>query len=47
MGNIQHGENLADDMTAGYDCHINIREFPDIFDDDSVNALIANLNDWD
>lgn len=37
----------GEDMMAGQDCHINIQTLPDLFDEESVDTYIANLNDWD
>ena len=42
-----YGDNHADDMIADYDCHVNTGELQELFDEDSVNDFIANLNDWD
>ncbi len=43
----EYGENAVDDMMTDYDCHINTRELPELFDEKSVDEFIANLNDWD
>lgn len=42
-----YGDNPVDDMIADYDYHLNTGELPELFDEDSVNDFIANLNDWD
>lgn len=43
----EYGENPVDDMTEDYDYHVNTHELPELFDDESVDDFIANLNDWD
>ena len=43
----EYGENSVDDMMVDYDYHINTGELPKLFDESSVDELIANLNDWD
>lgn len=43
----EYGENSVDDMMADYDYHVNTHELPELFDDESVDNFIANLNDWD
>lgn len=40
-------DNPIEDMIAAYDYHINTRDLPDLFVEESVNDFIANLNDWD
>lgn len=45
--NINYGENPVDDMTADYNYHVNTHELPELFDDESVDDFIANLNDRD
>lgn len=45
--NADYGENPVEDMMADYDYHINTGELPELFDDESVDYYIANLNDWD
>ncbi len=42
-----YGDNPIDYMMADYDHHINTEELPELYDEDSVNDFIANLNDWD
>lgn len=42
-----YGDNLADDKMAGYGYHVNTGDLPELFDEDSVNDFIANLNDRD
>lgn len=44
---INYDENPVDDMAADYDYHVNTHELPELFDDESVDDFIANLNDWD
>lgn len=34
-------------MMTDYDYHVNIGELPELFDKESVDDFIANLNDWD
>ncbi len=41
------GEEPVNDMMTDYDYHINTRELPELFDEESVDNYIANLNDWD
>jgi hypothetical protein len=36
-----------DDIMENYDCELSVRKLPELFDDESVDAYIANLNDWD
>lgn len=36
-----------EDIMADHDCHVNIQTYPELFDRESVDAYIANLNDWD
>lgn len=43
----EYGENPVDDMTVDYDYPVNSSEFPELFDEESVDDFIANLNDWD
>lgn len=43
----EHGQDSAEDMETDYDYHVNTRELPELFDDESVDTYIANLNDWD
>lgn len=43
----EYEENSVDDMMADYDYPVNTHELPELFDDESVDAFIANLNDWD
>ncbi len=43
----EYGENPVNDMMADYDYHVNTGELPDLFDEQSVDNYIANLNDWD
>lgn len=42
-----YGDSPIDDMMADYDYHVNTGELPELFDEDSVNDFIANLNNWD
>lgn len=44
---ITYGDISVDDMTADSDYHVNSHGMPEIFDDESVDDFIANLNDWD
>lgn len=37
----------GEDMMANQDCHVNIQTLSELFDEESVDAYIANLNDWD
>lgn len=43
----EYGENPVDDMMTDYDYHINMGELPELFDEQSIDDFIANLNDWD
>lgn len=43
----EYGGNSVDDMMVDYDYHINTGDFPELFDESSVDDFIANLNDWD
>ncbi len=45
--NNESGENAVDDMMTDYDYHVNTGELPELFDEESVDDFIANLNDWD
>lgn len=42
-----HGQDSAEDIATDYDYHVSIKKWPDLFDDESVDTYIANLNDWD
>lgn len=44
---IEYGGNAVEDMMTDYDYHVNTGELPELFDDESVDDFIANLNDWD
>lgn len=37
----------GEDMMADHDCHVNTQTYLELFDRESVEAYIANLNDWD
>ena len=39
--------NSIDDIMEDHDCELSVRKLPELFDDESVDAYIANLNDWD
>lgn len=43
----EYGGNSVDKMMVDYDYHINTGELPELFDESSVDDVIANLNDWD
>lgn len=43
----EYGQDSAEDMMTDYDYHVNTRKLHELFDDESVDAYIANLNDWD
>lgn len=43
----EYSENPVDDMKTDYDYHINPGELPELFDEESVDDFIANLNEWD
>lgn len=45
--NIKYGENAVEDMITDYDYHVNNGELPELFNEESVDDFIANLNDWD
>ena len=45
--NNESGENAVDDMMTDCDYHVNTGELPELFDEESVDDFIANLNDWD
>lgn len=40
----EYGENTVGDMMTDYDYHINTGELPELFDEESVDDYIANLN---
>lgn len=42
-----YDNNPVGDMMTVDDDHTCTGELPEIFDEDSVNDFIANLNDWD
>ncbi len=41
------GYDSIEDIMEDYDCELSVRRLPELFDDESVDAYIANLNDWD
>lgn len=43
----EYGENPVGGMMTDYDYHLNTGELPELFDEESVDDFIANLNDWD
>lgn len=43
----ENSGNTVEDMTVGHDCHHNIEELPELFDEEAVDDFIASLNDWD
>lgn len=43
----EHGDNPVDDMMVDYDCHINTGELPELFDEPTIDDIVANLDDWD
>lgn len=43
----EYGQNSVSDMLTDFDYHINAEELPELFDDESMDDFIANLNDWD
>jgi|GEM_PF-4926530 hypothetical protein len=43
----ENSGNTVEDMTVEHDCHHNIEELPELFDEESVDDFIASLNDWD
>lgn len=43
----EYGAEPVNDMMTDYDYHINTRELPELFDEESVENYIANLDDWD
>lgn len=43
----EYDENPVDDMMTDYDYHVNTGELPALFDAQSIDDFIANLNDWD
>lgn len=40
----EYGENTVGDMMTDHDYHINTGELPELFDEESVDDYIANLN---
>lgn len=44
---MDYEDYAVDDMMVDYVYHINTGEFPELFDESSVDDFIANLNDWD
>lgn len=43
----EYGENPDGGIMTDYDYHLNTGELPELFDEESVDDFIANLNDWD
>lgn len=43
----EYSENPVEDMMVDYYYHVNTGELPELFDEESVDDYIANLNDWD
>lgn len=43
----QYNGDPQHDMWVDYDFNENTDELPDIFDEDSLDSFIDNLNDWD
>lgn len=43
----KYSENPVEDMMVDYYYHVNTGELPELFDEESVDDYIANLNDWD
>ncbi len=43
----EYGQYSVNDMLTDIDYHINTEESPELFDDESMDDFIANLNDWD
>lgn len=39
--------NTAHDMWVDFSHHENTGELPELFDDDTLDEYIDNLNDWD
>jgi|GEM_PF-1455659 len=44
---MTYGDIPVDDMTTDSDYHVNYHGISEIFNDESVDDFIANLNDWD
>lgn len=40
----EYGKNTVGDMMTDYDYNINTGELPELFDEESVDDYIANLN---
>lgn len=43
----EYGENPVDDMMTDYDFQINTGELPELFDEQSIDDFIANVNNCD
>lgn len=43
----EYGQDSVNNKLTYFDCHINTEELPELFDDESFDGFIANLNDWD
>lgn len=41
------GQVSQDELITDCDHHVNVKKLPELFDDESVDAYIAQLNDWD
>lgn len=43
----EYSQNPVEDMWTDLDYHINTQEPPELFDDETMDDFVANLNDWD
>lgn len=41
----EYGQDSVNDMLTDFEYHINTEELPELFDNESTDAFIANLND--
>lgn len=43
----EYGHDSVNNMLTDFDYHINTEEWPELFDDESLDDFIVNLNDRD
>lgn len=44
---FEYGANPEKDMWIDYDYHVNTGELKELFDDESIDDFVDNLDDWD
>ena len=44
---FEYGEETVEDKSVDCGHNVNTSELPELFDGESVDDFIANLNDWD